>query len=81
MTVSGGTGTVAVSPASGSLAPGKSVTVKVTAPGSVAVGQTISLAPGGTTWTVLMGWNSSPGPGSGGGLLGLPGAAGARPLL
>lgn len=58
LTVSGGAGTVDVSPSGGSLAPGKSVTVDVTASG-LATGQTITMEPGGTTWTVLFGFGSS----------------------
>ena len=55
----GGTGTVTVSPGAGSLAPGKSATVTVTTTSSTAVGQAITLAPGGTTWTVLFGSGNS----------------------
>jgi RNA polymerase sigma factor (sigma-70 family) len=58
MTVSGGAGTVTVSPAKGSLAPGKSVTVDVAASG-ISSGQTITLTPGSTQWIVLMGFGSS----------------------
>ena len=55
MTVSGGSGAVRVSPASGRLAPGKSATVTVTTTSGAALGQTITLAPGGISWTVLLG--------------------------
>jgi RNA polymerase sigma factor (sigma-70 family) len=55
MTVSGGSGAVRVSPASGWLAPGKSATVRVTTTSGATLGQTITLAPGGTSWTVLLG--------------------------
>jgi RNA polymerase sigma factor (sigma-70 family) len=58
LTVSGGSGTVTVSPPEGSLAPGTSATVDVTASG-LAAGQTITMEPGGTTWTVLLGFSSS----------------------
>jgi hypothetical protein len=59
MTVSGGSGTVTVSPVAGSLAPGKSTTVTVTTTSGAAIAQTITLAPGGTTWTVLFGYDDS----------------------
>lgn len=55
MTVSGGSGAVQVFPASGWLGPGASVAVRVTTTGGAALGQTITLAPGGTSWTVLLG--------------------------
>jgi hypothetical protein len=55
MKVSGGSGAVRVSPASGWIAPGRSATVTVTTTSGAALGQTITLAPGGTTWTVLLG--------------------------
>jgi RNA polymerase sigma factor (sigma-70 family) len=58
LTVSGGAGTVTVSPSDGSLAPGKSVPVNVTASG-LATGQTITMEPGGNTWTVILGFSSS----------------------
>ncbi|HEX6454543.1 MAG TPA: sigma-70 family RNA polymerase sigma factor [Trebonia sp.] len=55
MTVSGGSGAVQVSPASGWIAPGKTASVRVTTTSGAALGQTITLAPGGTSWTVLLG--------------------------
>jgi RNA polymerase sigma factor (sigma-70 family) len=59
MTVNGGLGTVSVSPDKGSLAPGNTITVNVAASG-LASGQTITMTPGDTTWTVIFGYSSSP---------------------
>ncbi|HSZ43474.1 MAG TPA: sigma-70 family RNA polymerase sigma factor [Trebonia sp.] len=56
----GGTGTVSVSPSSGTLKPGASSTVTVTA-SELAAGQTLTISPGSTTYVVLVGWGKQPG--------------------
>jgi hypothetical protein len=68
MSVTGVSGTVSVTPAKGTLKPGKSVRVSVKATSSFAAGQTVTLSPGSTSWIVIIGFGGS----SNGGGTGLP---------
>jgi RNA polymerase sigma factor (sigma-70 family) len=60
VTVSGGTGGLTVLPSSGTLRPGQSVTVTVTA-SRFAAGQRITISPGDFGYTLLFAWSGGPG--------------------
>jgi len=59
ITVSPGTGHVGVSPSSGTLQADTSVTVTVTASHS-AGGRQLTIDPGGTVLTIMIGWGNTP---------------------